>query len=116
MNDLAQDVFFLPSDYKYHKGQKKYILREIVHKYIPKSQMDRPKMGFAIPIEDWLYRELKPLVLQYLAPTHIMQQQLFDPSQVETLLREFYAGRKEKHLQIWHLLMFQMWHERWMNS
>ena len=106
----------LPSDYKYHKGQKKYILREIVHKYIPKSQMDRPKMGFAIPIEDWLYRELKPLVLQYLAPTHIMQQQLFDPSQVETLLREFYAGRKEKHLQIWHLLMFQMWHERWMNS
>ena len=49
----------LPSDYKYHKGEKKYILRQIVHKYIPKEMMDRPKMGFAIPVENWLANELK---------------------------------------------------------
>ncbi len=49
----------LPDSYKYQKGIKKYILKEIVHRYVPKNLMDRPKMGFAIPIEKWLYEDLK---------------------------------------------------------
>ncbi|MFN2440801.1 MAG: asparagine synthase (glutamine-hydrolyzing), partial [Chitinophagaceae bacterium] len=52
----------LPSEYKYHKGQKKYILKQIVYKYIPQQMMERPKMGFAIPIEQWLLNELRGLV------------------------------------------------------
>ncbi len=40
----------LPDDYKYHNGEKKYTLKEIVHQYVPKDLLDRPKMGFAIPI------------------------------------------------------------------
>ncbi|MBC7749931.1 MAG: asparagine synthetase B, partial [Methylotenera sp.] len=48
----------LPSNYKYHQGEKKYILKEIVHQYLPKEMMQRPKMGFAIPVEQWLQHEL----------------------------------------------------------
>lgn len=104
----------LPSHYKYHNGQKKYILREIVHRYIPREWMERPKMGFAIPVQDWLGRELRPLVEEYLSPAALQQHGLFQPEAVQQLTREFFSGRIEKYLRVWHLLMFQMWYARWM--
>ena len=104
----------LPSDYKYHQGQKKYILKQIVHKYIPQQQMERPKMGFAIPVEAWLANELKELVQYYLSEAKLKEHNLFNVSQVKKLTDEFYGGRTEKYLKIWHLLMFQMWYEKWM--
>ncbi|MEO6831508.1 MAG: asparagine synthase C-terminal domain-containing protein, partial [Chitinophagaceae bacterium] len=104
----------LPSDYKYHQGIKKYPLREIVHKYIPKEMMDRPKMGFGIPVNDWLQDALKPLVMNHLSETAIGVHGLFNKAAVQKLLLEFYAGRSEKYLKIWYLLMFQMWYKKWM--
>jgi asparagine synthase (glutamine-hydrolysing) len=104
----------LPSDYKYFRGQKKYILKQIVHKYVPREIMERPKMGFGIPVEQWLAKELKPLVMEYLSPAKINRHGLFNASEVEKLCIDFFNGRKEKHLKIWHILMFQMWYEKWM--
>lgn len=103
----------LPSEYKYRNGQKKYILKEIVHKYIPKEMMERPKMGFAIPVESWLLKELKPLVYEYLSSENLKLYGLFKMSEVENLLNDFYSGRKEKYLKVWHLLQFQMWYKQW---
>jgi len=104
----------LPSNYKYHEGTKKFILREIVHKYIPKEMMDRPKMGFGIPVNDWLHKELKPLVMQYLGPDALAKHGLFRNGEIALLIRDFYNGRTEKYLKVWYLLMFQMWYEKWM--
>jgi asparagine synthase (glutamine-hydrolysing) len=104
----------LPSGYKYHKGQKKYIVKEIVHRYIPRELMERPKMGFGIPIENWLLNELKDLVMEHLSPSALAQHGLFNQHEVAKLLRGFFAGQKEKHLKIWYLLMFQMWYKQWM--
>jgi asparagine synthase (glutamine-hydrolysing) len=106
----------LPSDYKYYKGQKKYILKQIVHKYVPKEIMERPKMGFGIPVENWLANELKPLVLDFLSPCKIKRHGLLNANEVERLCTDFFNGRKEKHLKIWHILMFQMWYEKWMGQ
>ncbi len=103
----------LPSDYKYHNGTKKYILRQIVHKHIPKEMMDRPKMGFGIPVQDWLQKELKPIVLEYLSTDAINKHQLFNSTEVNKLVTDFYSGRVEKYLKIWYLLMFQMWYTKW---
>ena len=63
----------LPSDFKYHNGQKKYILKQIVHQYIPKEMMERPKMGFGIPVQDWLAKELKSLVEEHLKPAALKE-------------------------------------------
>jgi asparagine synthase (glutamine-hydrolysing) len=104
----------LPSDLKYYKGQKKYILRQIVHRYIPPKMMDRPKMGFGIPVEHWLSHELKPLVLEFCNDDQLNKHQLFQNAEVRKLLSDFFHGRTEKHLKIWYLLMFQMWYSRWM--
>lgn len=104
----------LPDDYKYHNGEKKYILKELVHKHIPKKLMDRPKMGFSIPIEHWLMTDLKSKVEHYLDGTLIKRQGLFDVEEIENLKQQFFAGKKEYGSKIWYLLMFQMWYERWM--
>lgn len=104
----------LPSEYKYHKGQKKFILKQIVHKYIPRELTERPKMGFGIPIESWLQNELKPLVLEYLNDEHLTAHGLFRNEEVQRMLNEFYGGRKEKYLKVWYLLMFQMWYQEWL--
>jgi asparagine synthase (glutamine-hydrolysing) len=104
----------LPSGYKYYNGQKKYILKQIVHKYIPREMMDRPKMGFGIPIETWLHNELKELVRHYLSEESLTAHGLFNIEEVKGMVDSFFNGRKEKHLKIWYLLMFQMWYKQWM--
>ncbi len=104
----------LPDDYKYHQGEKKYILKEIVHQYVPKSMMDRPKMGFAIPIANWMQHELKELVETYLSEQVISSQGLFHWEYIAKLKNDFFNGKKEYDVKLWYLLMFQMWYERWM--
>jgi asparagine synthase (glutamine-hydrolysing) len=114
--DIIEWAARLPSDYKYYKGQKKYILKEIVHRYIPKEIMERPKMGFGIPLEEWLGHELKELVHEYLSEDSLSLHGLFNQAEVGKLVAGFFAGRKEKHLKIWYLLMFQMWYKHWFGS
>lgn len=106
----------LPDDFKYHQGEKKYILKEIVHQYIPKTMMNRPKMGFAIPIEKWLTSDLKNLVLKYLDNHLIEKQGVFKVEIVHELKNAFFNGKLEHAVKIWQLLMFQMWFEKWMEN
>tara|TARA_Y100001933_G_C18954419_1_gene545312 strand:+ start:19 stop:1152 length:1134 start_codon:yes stop_codon:yes gene_type:complete len=104
----------LPDSYKYHNGIKKHMLREITHQYIPKSMMDRPKMGFAIPIAEWMKTDLKELVNDYINEKSIKEQQIFNWNSVENLKNAFFNGKKEYDYKLWYLLMFQMWYEKWM--
>lgn len=104
----------LPDEFKYYKGSKKYILKELVHQYIPQKMMDRPKMGFAIPIENWLKYDLKEQVEFYLSSDKITAQSIFSKEFVEELKGDFYNGKKELAQKLWYLLMFQMWYEKWM--
>lgn len=104
----------LPNDYKYHNGEKKYILKEIVHQYVPKDLLDRPKMGFAIPIANWLSTDLRDLVEYYINEKTILSQGIFNWSEVVKIKSAFYNGKKEYDVKMWYLLMFQMWYDRWM--
>lgn len=104
----------LPNDYKYHNGIKKHIIREIVHNYIPKEKMDRPKMGFAIPLAAWMNNELKDMVNSYINEKSIKEQGLFNWEAVNRLKTAFFSGKSEYDFKLWYLLMFQMWYERWM--
>lgn len=106
----------LPMEYKYNNGNKKFIIKEIVHKYIPKEMMDRPKMGFGIPIANWLEKELKPFVDRYFDEAFIQKQNIFNNEEVQRIKSSFYNGKKERAEKIWFLLMFQMWYDKWMNN
>lgn len=104
----------LPDNYKYNKGTKKHILKEIVYQYIPKELMDRPKMGFAIPIENWLMFDLKDKVLYYLDDEKIIEQGILNVDFIREIKLNFYSGKKELANKLWYILMFQMWYEKWM--
>jgi asparagine synthase (glutamine-hydrolysing) len=114
--DIIEWAAQLPSEHKYYRRQKKFILKEIVHRYIPKEIMERPKMGFGIPVDDWLGNELKDLVKEYLSEENLRLHGLFNEAKVTKTVADFFAGRKEKYLKIWHLLMFQMWYKHWLCS
>jgi asparagine synthase (glutamine-hydrolysing) len=103
----------LPNDYKYNNGNKKYILKEINKKYIPESLMDRPKMGFGIPIAKWLTEDLKDMVQDFCGNKKIESQKIFNAKEIEKLLKDFYSGKKELANKVWYLLMFQMWMDKW---
>ena len=110
---LIEYVAQLPDELKYRDGSKKWLLKEIVHQYIPKSVMDRPKMGFAIPIESWLKNELRDLLETYLSENKINETGLFNWKEIEKLKTGFLAGRKEFGVKIWYLLSYLMWYEKW---
>ena len=77
--------------------------------------MDRPKMGFAIPIANWLQNDLRELVEEYINLNTIEKQGVFNVEYVEDIKRKFYSGKKEYDVKMWYLLMFQMWYEKWMS-
>ncbi len=106
----------LPSEYKIYKGQRKYILRQIVHGYVPEKLMDRPKMGFSVPLGSWLHGVLKPLVDKYLGGSYIRKQNIFNEVYIEQVKKSYYGAKKENDYKIWFLLMFQMWYDKWMKN
>ena len=106
----------LPMEYKYNKGNKKFIIKQIVNQHKPAAMMDRPKMGFGIPIADWLQKDLKPFVDQYFDEAFIAKQNIFNNSEIQRIKRSFYEGKVERAEKIWYLLMFQMWYDKWMNN
>ena len=112
---IIEWVAKLPVEYKIYNGQRKYILRKIVHQYVPEKLMDRPKMGFAVPVNNWLRGVLEPLVDEYLSESYIRKQKIFDYQYIERVVNSYFEVKKENDYKIWYLLMFQMWYARWMN-
>lgn len=112
---LIEWVAQLPDDLKYRNGEKKWLLKEIVHQYIPKELMDRPKTGFAIPIERWMQTALREQVEHFLSEAYIRDQGLFNAKEINRLKQAFFSGKMEYGLRIWYLLAFQLWYERWIN-
>jgi asparagine synthase (glutamine-hydrolysing) len=104
----------LPDHFKYNNGSKKFILKEITHKYVSKKLLDRPKMGFGIPIENWMMKELKAIVIDFTSEEKIKKQGIFNPNEIEKMRTQFFSGRKELGYKMWYLLMFQMWYDQWM--
>ncbi|KXK44223.1 MAG: asparagine synthase [Bacteroidetes bacterium OLB11] len=84
----------LPTNYKYNNGIKKYILRDITHQYVPKEIMERPKMGFGIPIAQWLTIDLKHLVDMYFSDSYLKTQSIFKIKETQKVIHDFYNGKK----------------------
>jgi asparagine synthase (glutamine-hydrolysing) len=102
----------VPIDIKYKNKQGKYLLRQVLYKYLPKEIVDKPKSGFQIPLNEWLRCELKPLVLKYL-DIAIMDESIFNIEEIMQLKKRFFDG-EDIGTTIWFILMYQMWKEKWL--
>ncbi len=105
----------LPSSFKMDENQTKIILKDIVHKYIPKEMMDRPKMGFGVPISEWFRDELREYFCEYFQEDKLDRAGL---NSVEVIKQrdEYLKGINVNARRLWFILMYIMWHERWMKK
>lgn len=104
----------IPGAYKIINKETKPILKKIVHKYIPKKLMDRPKMGFGIPMNLWLKNEFKDYLLHYTSRNQIKSDQILNYDTVKNLKEEYLKGDNTKTTKLWYILIFQLWKEKWM--
>ncbi len=104
----------LPDELKYKNGQKKWILKQIVHNYLPKNMMDRPKIGFGIPLVKWFRDQLKDILYYYLNEIRLEKENIFNVHKVIYLRDSFLKGKNLSVDKLWNILMFEMWYERWM--
>jgi asparagine synthase (glutamine-hydrolysing) len=103
----------IPDALKYRGGSGKYLLKRLLERYVPARLFERPKMGFGVPIGRWFRGELKALLLDYLSPECLKKEARFDPRLVEARLKEHFSGENDHQHQLWALLMWEMWRERW---
>jgi asparagine synthase (glutamine-hydrolysing) len=76
--------------------------------------MDRPKMGFSVPITEWFRDELKDMMLDYINEELLKEQKLFNVYNVIKMRDDYFNGRTEYANRLWMILVFQMWYKRWM--
>ena len=106
----------LPDSLKYRNGTGKFLLKKLLGQYLPVHLIERPKMGFAVPIDRWFRNELKELLLDYLSPGRLKKEGSFDHILVEKRLKEHLSGQINHHYRLWALLMWEMWRERWLGG
>ena len=97
---------------KYTKFSSKVLLRELAQRYLPQEILRRPKQGFAVPLNSWLRRELKPMLDSALDPDKVRQRGLFHPAAVAQMVNAHQLGRRDYSQQLWALLMLEWWLER----
>lgn len=105
---IVEFAMSLPDSFKIKKGKTKWILREVAHKYIPKEIMERPKMGFGVPIDRWLRNELKDWAEDLLSENSLKKEGFFDPARVRNLWKEHLSG-SDRQYELWDILMFNAW-------
>ncbi len=104
----------LPFSLKLKNSVGKYLLKELTHKYIPKEIMQRPKMGFSVPLKDWLNgSEFNAFIEYYLDEEKIRNQGLFNVNEISFIKTAYLNKKAINFRQLWFILIFQMWYERW---
>jgi asparagine synthase (glutamine-hydrolysing) len=104
----------IPLDFKFRDGDSKFILKKILGKYVPSNLFERPKMGFAVPLNQWFRADLKEMLCDYLSYERIKAEGLFNPEIVDQMVARHLDGESENPHQLWSLLMWQMWREQWL--
>jgi asparagine synthase (glutamine-hydrolysing) len=105
----------LPMAFKIRGGETKHMLRKVLYRHVPRPLLDRPKMGFGIPVNRWLRNELKPLLSEYLGEDRIRKEGFLLPGGVSRVVEEHLSGRQDHQYRLWTLLVFGLWKERYLS-
>ncbi len=112
--ELVQFALGLPVNLRLRGRTGKYILRALMRGRLPDALIDRRKVGFGVPLNQWLRESQRELLLDYLSPTRLAAQGIFDARAVDTLVADHLNGRANRGHELWLLLLFQLWHQRWL--
>lgn len=104
----------LPAPLKLRNGEGKWLLRRVLARYVPPKLTSRPKMGFGIPIGDWLRGPLREWAEDLLSPQSLVADGIFRAEPIQDLWRGHLSGVRAAQYQLWPILMFQAWRRRWL--
>ena len=110
---VVEFAWKVPMSLKYQDGKGKWLMREVLYRYVPRKLMERPKMGFKVPIELWLRGPLRDWAEALLDEKRLREEGFFNPGPVRSMWREYVSGKRRWHYYLWDVLMFQAWLEQW---
>lgn len=121
--EVMECSFRIPHKYKYAGGSKKYILKDIAYDYIPKELLERPKVGFGVPLDKWLRGPLREQLSDYSSYEYLKKQDVFDAEYVSGKVGEYIktgdagpaTGANYSKIT-WSFFVFQQWYETYMRS
>ena len=106
----------LPLDAKLRAGRTKWVLRQVLERHVPAALVERPKMGFGLPIGSWLRGVLAPWAEQLLDERRLRGQGLLDPVPIRRAWDLHRTGRRDLGYELWDVLVLQSWMDRWVPS
>ena len=101
----------MPLNLKIREGQGKWFLRQVLYKHVPRELIERPKMGFGIPLDTWLRGPLREWAEALLDESRLRSEGYFHPAPIRTMWAEHLSGKKNWQYHLWSVLMFQAWLE-----
>jgi asparagine synthase (glutamine-hydrolysing) len=113
---LVELAFSLPSSVKVRRGSGKWVVKEVARRHLPTSIVDRPKVGFRVPLDAWLRGALRPMASDLLCAPGSFVGQVMDRSAVRSLLDSHDRGRTNEEMRIWALLSLEVWHSRYFGA
>jgi asparagine synthase (glutamine-hydrolysing) len=106
---LVEFCAMLPSSYKLHGRTSKWLLRQLMRDRLPPPILARPKMGFGVPVGEWLRGELRPLLGETVLSPRALERGYFKPEAVRGLVDEHLSRRADRTPHLWALLMLELW-------
>lgn len=109
---VAELAWRLPLAMKIRGNQGKWALRQVLYRHVPRELIERPKMGFGVPLDSWLRGSLKPWAEALIEPGRLQREGIFDARLVSQTWREHQTGARNWQHPLWNVLMFQAWREQ----
>ena len=107
--EIVKFALTLPVEYKIKNEVGKSVLRDVLYKYVPRNMIERPKMGFGIPLAEWMRGELKVWCEDLLNEKKLKEDGYFNHKVIREKWNEHLKGDVDWHHQLWNVLIFQSW-------
>ena len=111
---LVSYIWGLPTRLKLQGGVSKWLMRQVLYRYVPRELVERPKMGFGVPIDSWLRGPLRDWAEGLLDEQRLKREGILNPEPIRRRWLQHVSGERDWQYDLWVVLMFQAWRERWM--
>ncbi len=111
--EVFHTAWRIPSNIRLREGQGKWVLRQLLYRHVPRELIERPKMGFAVPLDAWLRGPLRPWAEDLLSSASLKDLPLLDPRQAQSLWQAHLKGQGHHAQQLWTVLQLLAWQRRW---